>query len=405
MTKRIFKLRNVIAIAICLAGFLSANNVFAQAVTLTLDPQGGTVTPTSISANYGVAIGTLPTPIRTGYTFGGWYSQPNGAGTQYTANSTLTANATAYARWTASTYTVTFDRQSGTGGSASVTATYGAAMPTATAPTRTGYTFAGYYTQQNGAGTQYYTATMASARNCDLTSATTLYASWTIQSYTLTFDPQGGTVTPTSISANSGVAIGTLPTPNRTGYTFEGWYSQPNGAGTQYTANSTLTANATAYAKWNIINYNIDYKLDGGSNHPSNPLTYTIEDNVILHAPTKNNFDFDGWEEGNEIPTGSTGAKTFTAIWISTVVTGIIETAPASTLKIYPNPTADGNFNIVLNSETAVLTIFNSQGQIVFTTKINRGFSSISTNLGAGVYVVSVQFENKVNKQKLIIDK
>ena len=59
-------------------------------------------------------------------------------------NCDIAANTTLYANWTANTYTVTFDKQSGTGGSDSVSATYGAAMPAATAPTRTGYTFSGY---------------------------------------------------------------------------------------------------------------------------------------------------------------------------------------------------------------------------------------------------------------------
>ena len=56
------------------------------------------------------------------------------------------------------TSTVTLDRQSGSGGSSSVTATYDAAMPAATMPTRAGYIFGGYYTAANGGGTQYYTA-------------------------------------------------------------------------------------------------------------------------------------------------------------------------------------------------------------------------------------------------------
>jgi uncharacterized repeat protein (TIGR02543 family) len=77
------------------------------------------------------------------------------------------------------TYTVTLNKQNGTGGTSSVTATYGQAMPIATAPTRTGYTFDGYYIGTNGSGTQYYTASMASARDWNLTSNTTLYAKWT----------------------------------------------------------------------------------------------------------------------------------------------------------------------------------------------------------------------------------
>ena len=77
------------------------------------------------------------------------------------------------------TYTITFDKQSGSGGTSSVTATYGSTMPSITVPTRSGYTFGGYYTGTNGSGTQYYTASGASARTWDLTRATTLYAKWT----------------------------------------------------------------------------------------------------------------------------------------------------------------------------------------------------------------------------------
>ena len=77
------------------------------------------------------------------------------------------------------TYTITLDRQSGSGGTTSVTATYGSAMPSITVPTRIGYTFGGYYTRTSGSGTQYYTSSGTSARVWDKTSATTLYAKWT----------------------------------------------------------------------------------------------------------------------------------------------------------------------------------------------------------------------------------
>ncbi len=118
---------------------------------------------------------------RTGYTFSGWNTSATGLGTHYDAGGTYSANAavTLYAEWTADTYTVTLDDQGGAGGSGSVTATYDSAMPSATAPTRDGFTFVGYYTETGGSGTQYYTAAMASARNWDRTSDTTLYAHWT----------------------------------------------------------------------------------------------------------------------------------------------------------------------------------------------------------------------------------
>ena len=117
---------------------------------------------------------------RTGYTQTGWSTNDGGAkaydlGASYTANAALTL----YPFWTANGYTVSLDRQSGSGGTYVLTATYGSPMPSITVPTRSGYAFDGYYTGTNGSGTQYYTASGMSARNWDRTSATTLYAKWT----------------------------------------------------------------------------------------------------------------------------------------------------------------------------------------------------------------------------------
>ena len=78
----------------------------------------------------------------------------------------------------AETYTVTLDKQNGTGGTSSVTVKKGSAMPSATAPTRSGYTFKGYYSGTNGSGTKYYNANMTSARSWDKTTGGKLYAYW-----------------------------------------------------------------------------------------------------------------------------------------------------------------------------------------------------------------------------------
>ncbi len=79
---------------------------------------------------------------------------------------------------TSSSYTVTLNKSGGTGGTSSVTVRNGSAMPSATAPTRTGYVFKGYYSSSNGSGTKYYDANMKSVHNWDKTSNGTLYAYW-----------------------------------------------------------------------------------------------------------------------------------------------------------------------------------------------------------------------------------
>jgi uncharacterized repeat protein (TIGR02543 family) len=196
---------------------------------------------------------------KTGYTFSGWNTAANGTGTGYAEGAGYTANAavTLYSKWTANTYIVTFDKQSGTGGSDNLTATYGAAMPAATAPTRTGYTFGGYYTAINGGGTQYYTAAMASARNWDITANTTLYANWIGAAYTVTYNGNGNTsgTAPADQAKTHGVPL-TLRTNSgglaKTGYTFSGWNTAANGTGTAYAEGASYTTDASVmlYAKW-----------------------------------------------------------------------------------------------------------------------------------------------------------
>lgn len=132
---------------------------------------------------YGVAL-ALPAVgfTKTGYSFKRWnYNNSNYYNDKQEISGTWTStNGNTYtltAEWTANTYEVTLNANGGSGGTGSVTATYDSAMPSATMPTRLGYTFAGYYDAASG-GTQYYTAAGASARAWNKTAATTLYAHW-----------------------------------------------------------------------------------------------------------------------------------------------------------------------------------------------------------------------------------
>ena len=85
--------------------------------------------------------------------------------------------------WSIAAYscTVTLNKQSGSGGTNSVTATYGSAMPSITPPTRQGYEFLGYFTSASG-GTKYYNANGTSAKTADFTANQTLYAHWKVLS-------------------------------------------------------------------------------------------------------------------------------------------------------------------------------------------------------------------------------
>ena len=234
--------------------------------TLTYNVNGGNaLSPDHKSVTYNTAYGELPTPTRTGYTFAGWYTLIVGGTT--VSNSTVMGadDVTIYAHWTANTYSVVFDRQSGSGGTESVTATFNSAMPSATAPSRTGYTFTGYYTSANGGGTQYYDENMVSVSYWNITTnPSTLYANWTANTYTLTFNVQkGDALNPSTQSVTYDAEYGTLPTPTRHGFSFKGWYTTENGGletGTEVTGSDiyTIDGNQTIYAHWNTITVNVD---------------------------------------------------------------------------------------------------------------------------------------------------
>ena len=115
--------------------------------------------------------------------------------------------------------------------------TYGT-LPT---PTRTGYTFKGWFTASAG-GTQVTSATTVTIGYDHV-----LYAQWTGDNITVTFDANGGTVSPSSKTVQRGMAYGSLPVPTRSGYLFAGWYTAASG-GTKVSGRPT--ANVTIYAHW-----------------------------------------------------------------------------------------------------------------------------------------------------------
>ena len=110
--------------------------------------------------------------------------------------------------------------------------------------------------------------------------------------------------------------------PTKKGYTFDGWYDENDKKVTGIPAGST--GDKVFYAKWKVINYQITYVLDGGTNAADNPTEYDIEDDeIVLSDPTKEGYKFLGWydnaafegEAVKNIPKGSTGDKVFYAKW------------------------------------------------------------------------------------------
>ena len=129
-------------------------------------------------------------------------------------------------------------------------------------PSRTGYTFSGWY-KQSACTTPWNFDTDT------VSSDTTIYAKWTPNPYTITFDPNGGTVVGQATkTVNFDANYGDMPSATRTGYTFTGWYTSASG-GTKIetTTKMTTASNHTLYAHWNIVAYTLTVDANGGNTY------------------------------------------------------------------------------------------------------------------------------------------
>ena len=194
-------------------------------------------------------------------------------------------------------------------------------------PTKTGYTFGGWYSD-NKYTKKVITIPTGSTGNKKF------YAKWTANKYHIAFRGNGSTsgTMKTVSNCNYGSTY-TLKTNTykRTGYTFAGWNTKANGTGTTY-RNAAKIKNLTTsngrtiilYAQWKPVKYSIRYSLGTGKNHRNNPTTYTVATSTIkLQTPTRTGYNFKGWYSNSKykivvktITKGSTGNKVLYAKWI-----------------------------------------------------------------------------------------
>ena len=280
--------------------------------TITFDTDGGSeVAP--ITQDYGSAITAPAAPTREGYTFTGW---------DKTIPATMPAgDMTITAQWTVNQYTITYDLDGGTAEGNPDTYTVETDAFTLKNPTRPGYTFTGWSgTGLTGEDNLTVTIPKGSTGNRSYT------AHWSLNTYSITYDLNGGTASgnPTSYTVES--ATITLNQPTKTGYTFTGW------SGTDLTGEDNLTVTIPAgstgdrsyTAHWSLNTYSITYDLNGGT-VSGNPDFYTVESAAItLNQPTRIGYTFTGWSGTNltgednltvTIPTGSIGNRSYTAHW------------------------------------------------------------------------------------------
>ena len=183
---------------------------------------------------------TLPVLSRDNFTFAGWYDNEDFTGEpittiDFTNPSNIKSGWTVYAKWT---YTITYEKNDGSTATTQ-TKLAGVALTAPTQPTKTGYSFAGWFTDSSLADAYEYTFGSAPT-----TGNFTLYAKWTLDTYTITYHCIGGNTNPTTYTIEDSafsldVPSGTdpeNPALEAESYYFNGWYTNSAYTGTAKTA-------------------------------------------------------------------------------------------------------------------------------------------------------------------------
>jgi uncharacterized repeat protein (TIGR02543 family) len=255
-----------------------------------------------VTQDYNTQVAEPTAPTKTGYTFGGWYDGDNGTGNSVSFPYTLTADKIIYAKWTANTYTVTYKNNYDDTDTTIYTTQSVIGIKAVTAPeqpTRTGYIFGGWYTNN--------TCTDAwNFKNDTVAANIELFAKWAaapVLKYNITYAPNGATSGSVPVDSNDYTSGRTARVNANTGslakagYTFSGWSNR----GTTYTAGQIITiyGDITLNAVWNPVptTYTVTY-----SNNYNGGNTYTSQSDVssgsTLTAPSEPSrigYSFIGW--------------------------------------------------------------------------------------------------------------
>ena len=300
---------------------ISSGDVTAPLYDITLSGTGAytvtfaTTPPSSVLVAENAKVDKpTPDPTMSGSTFGGWYADSSVTAV-FDFNTPITADITLYPKWTVNSYTVSFVSN---GGSTVVdqTVNHGnKATSPAPAPTKAGSTLVGWYSD--------VALTVVFDFNTAITANITLYAKWSLNSYTVSFNSTGGSaVDPQSVVYNNNA---TRPVnPARAGYSFINWYTDLN-LTTVFDFTTKITADTALYAKWA---YTLSYDGNGGTGAVPAPSTHTQPDTVALPSTpgdlVRTGFTFIGWNTDRSANTKLdtvvvSGPTTVYAIWMTTL--------------------------------------------------------------------------------------
>jgi uncharacterized repeat protein (TIGR02543 family) len=267
---------------------------------------------------------TLAAATRGSYTFGGWYDNSGFTGSAVTSiPQGSTGNKTFYAKWTAVSYTITYELYGGTNGANPAAYTIESANITLAAATRGGYTFGGWY------GTSDFSDSPVAGIPQGSTGNKTYYAKWTAVSYTITYELYGGTngANPAAYTIES--AAIPLTDATRGSYTFGGWYDNGSFSGNKITSiPAGSMGNKTLYAKW----------------YPSASVQITLQPEV---DPSLSNAPI--FEDDPALFSAGTGYESWQWYWDGTPIIG--EDTSTYTLTAYSKTPGIYELSVVVTTD------------------------------------------------------
>ena len=192
-------------------------------------------------------------------------------------------------------YTITFNYQGATGAIETVTVTSGSTYGSLPTPTMSGYSFSGWFTAESG-GERITSDTPVS-----LSSDTTIFARWTPNNNSVSYNGNGstsGSMSPQTLATGATANL-TANTYERVGYIFAGWATTAGGE-VEYSDQSSYTMGASAvilYAKWIIQTNNLIFNGNGSTSGimPNQEIPAGESANLLLNTYEKEGFTFAGW--------------------------------------------------------------------------------------------------------------
>ena len=266
-----------------------------EVYTVTFDSYGGTPVPPAQEVEYGLTATKPADPTLKGYTFAFWYlGEDEQNATAYDFNTPVTENITLTAKWNINKYTVTFDSYGGTPVPPAQEVEYGLTATKPADPTLKGYTFAFWYLGEDEQNATAYDF------NTPVTENITLTAKWNINKYTVAFNTDGGAPVPPAQEVEYGLTATEPAAPEKTGYTFDGWYLGDE----KYDFSAAVEQNITLTAKWHITPHNI-YAYARLNSYFAPLTTSGFDKPVTLNAATLSRLGLGSYNSLGYISIGS----------------------------------------------------------------------------------------------------